>query len=102
MSYFYENIVWPLQKTDNKTTEKIYACDVFERAIFEFDKIIDPLNLPDNVKMAFKEELMKKFTPKPVKVKAVFRMTCRSKNGIEDIKSALKKGYEASKKDIPL
>ena len=34
--------------------------------------------------------LKKKFTPKPVKVKAVFRMTCRSKNGIEDIKEALR------------
>lgn len=45
---------------------------------------------------------MKKFTPKPVKVKAVFRMTCRSKNGIEDIKEALRKGFEAATDEIPL
>lgn len=60
------------------------------------------LDIPENVREAFKFELLNKFTPKPIKVKAVFRMTCRSKRGIEDIKDALREGEKEGNEKIPL
>lgn len=72
MSYFYEKIVWPLQKNGT------HAYDMFNRAIFDFQGIIGPLNLPKDVEEYFHEELIKKFTPKPIKVKAIFKLTCHS------------------------
>lgn len=49
---------------------------MFHRAIFDFEGVIGPLNLPKDIEEAFHEELKKKFTPKPIKVKAIFRLTC--------------------------
>lgn len=96
MIYFYELIVWPLQKSGK------HAFDLFNRAIFDYDGIIGPLKLPADIDKAFQEELLKKFTPKPAKVKAIFRLNCYSRKGLDDIKEALTKGEESGTKEIPL
>jgi len=96
MEKLYEMIVWPLQ------TEKKHAYDELQAAVFNFEDVIGPLNLPDNVKEKFKEELMKKFTPQSVKIKATFELTCQSKRAIEDIREALKKGEEDSTEDMEI
>ena len=62
---------------------------MFTQAVFEYDKIIKPLNLREDIDKYFKVELFKKFTPKAVKIKAIVKVKCYSKNGIEDIKNAL-------------
>lgn len=86
MEEFMRMIVWPLEKAGDQ------AFHVFRQAIFKFELIIGPLNLKEDIKQYFKEELKKKFTPKKTKLKAIFEMTCYSKRGIEDIKDALKAG----------
>ena len=96
MIFFYELIVFPLQRTGE------HAYEVFERALFDFDTIMDPLNIPEDIKMAFKIELKKKFTPKPIKVKAIFELKCYSKEGIDDIKNALRLGKSKSAENIKL
>ena len=88
MEKLYEMIIWPLQ------TEEKHAYDALQEAVFDFEKVIGPLNLPANVKEKFKDELMKKFTPQSVKIKATFELICRSKRAVEDIKEALRKGEE--------
>lgn len=96
MIYFYELIVFPLQKDGN------HAFDIFHKAIFEFETIMDPLNIPEKIKQAFKIELKKKFTPKPIKVNAIFELKSYSKEGIEDIKNALRLGKSKSSENIKL
>lgn len=92
----YELIVWPLQ------TEKTHPYDALQEAVFDFEKIIGPLNLPENIKDKFKDELKKKFTPQSVKIKATFELTCYSKRAIEDIREVLKKGEENSSEDMEI
>lgn len=92
----YELIVWPL------TTKDTHAYDALQEAIFDFDKIIGPLNLPENIRERFREELKKKFTPQAVKIKATFEMSCYSKRAIEDIREALRKGEEDSTEDMEI
>ncbi len=96
MIYFYELIVWPIQRTG------VHAFDAFHQAIFDFDKVFGPLNLPEDIKKHLEGELKKKFTPKPIKVKAIFELKCLSRNGIEDIKEALRQGEKVGNKDIPI
>lgn len=97
MIYFYEQIVWPLEREMGRS-----AYDLFERAIFDFNAIFANIQIPEEIKKEFIEELQKKFTPKPIKVKAIFRMTCSSPRGIEDIKDALREGEKEGTKEIPL
>lgn len=96
MIEFYKMIVFPLQKKGD------LAYDVFQEAVFDFEGIIAPLNLANDIKAAFKEELFKQFTPKEIKIKAVFEMSCYSVEGIEDIKKALKEGEKCSTKELKL
>ena len=96
MEKLYELIVWPLQ------SETRHAFDALQEAIFDFEGVIGPLNLPANVKEKFKDELLKKFTPQAVKIKATFEIGCQSKRAIEDIKEALKKGEEDSTEDMEI
>jgi translation initiation factor 2 alpha subunit (eIF-2alpha) len=86
MIEFMKMIVWPLERAGDE------AFNVFTQAIFEFDKLIKPLHLRQDIEDFFKSELKKKFTPKKVKLKYYFAMTCYSKRGIEDIKDALREG----------
>lgn len=90
----YEMIVWPLQKEDR------HAYDALQKAVFDFESVIGPLNLSENVKEKFREELKKKFTPQSVKIKATFELTCHSKRAIEDIREALKRGEEDNTEDL--
>jgi translation initiation factor 2 subunit 1 len=96
METLYQMIVWPLQRKDE------HAYDAFNRAIFDFEGVIGPLNLDPKVKEKFEVELKKKFTPQPVKIKAIFELRSYDKEGIEQIKKALLKGQEESSEEIPL
>lgn len=96
MIEFYELIVWPLE------TEEKSAYEVFQEAIFDFEGIIGPLNLPEKVKSAFKKELSKKFTPPEVKIKATFEVSCFTRRGVEDIKEALAEGKKLTQDDLTL
>ena len=96
MIELYELIVWPLE-TEEKT-----AYEVFQDAIFDFDAIIGPLNLPKNIETAFRKELSKKFTPPEVKIKATFEVSCFSRRGVEDIKEALSEGKKVTQDGLTL
>ena len=94
MEQFYEMIVWKLEEND-KAGRTPY--DILQDAIFDFDSVIDPLALPDEVRAKFREELFKKFKPADVKIKATFEVSCFSRRGVEDLKEALRKGEEKGK-----
>ncbi len=96
METLYKMIVWPLQRKDE------HAYDAFNRAIFDFEGVIGPLNLDPKVKEKFEIELKKKFTPQPVKIKAIIELRSFNKEGVDHIKKALLKGQEESSEDIPL
>ena len=83
MEALYKLIVWPLQ------SETEHAYDAFQRAVFDFEGVIGPLNLDPKIKEKFEIELKKKFTPQPVKIKAIFELRSYAKEGIEHIKKAL-------------
>ena len=95
MIEFMKMIVWPLERAGDQ------ALNVFQQAIFNFEDIIGPLKLRDDIKEFLRTELGKKFTPKKTKLKAIFEMTCYSKRGIEDIKDALRQG-ELEEGDLKL
>ena len=79
----YKMIVFPLQMSNE------HAFDVINRNIFEIEKIIAPLKLPDELATAVIETIKTRYTPKSLKIKAIFELKTNSKNGILDIKKVL-------------
>ena len=86
LAELYETIVWPLQ------TEEIHAHDIFQKALLDYDKTVEPLKLNKDVKELLKKELEKRYPLQQKKIKAEFNLKCYSANGIEDIKKALREG----------
>ena len=96
MEDLYKMIVWPLQ------TETEHSYDALHRAVFNFEEVIGPLNLPLNIKDKLESELKRKFTPQPTRIKAIIELKCFDKLGIEKIKEALNAGLSESSEDFPI
>ena len=96
MEDLYRKIVWPLQN------DKEHAFDALQRAVFNFEEVIGPLNLEPKIKERLEQELKKKFTPQPSKIRAVFEIRSFGKEGVDAIKRALRAGEAESTEEIEL
>lgn len=96
MEELYKKIVWPLQ------SEKEHAFDILQRAVFNFEEVIGPLDLAPKLKERLEVELKKKFTPQPAKIRAVFEAKSYGKEGVEALKRALRAGEAESSQEVQI
>jgi hypothetical protein len=60
------------------------------------DKILKDFDISDDIKDALVDNIRRRLTPQPVKVRADIEVTCFQYEGIDAIKAALTKGQETS------
>lgn len=92
----YEKLVWPLQAQGD------HVIDILTARLKKLDDIVDPLELDGEVKTVLKEEILRRLTPKPVKICSQIEITCFSPEGIDAIKEALRAGEECSTREIEI
>jgi translation initiation factor 2 subunit 1 len=95
MEPLYQKFGWPLYKKYG------HAYDAFKLALNDPDLAFEGLNLSEELKQILLNNIKRRLTPQPVKVRADIEVTCFQYDGIDAIKSALKKGEESSQ-DPPI
>ena len=79
-----------------------HAYDALKIALNSPDEVFSKVKINDEHKKALIEILNKKMIPQPVKIRADFKLTCFTYEGIYAIKYALYEGEKLSTQEIPL
>lgn len=66
------------------------------------DKVLDPLNVPENIKKELVKHIRQRLTPQPIKIRADIECTCFGYEGIDAIKNALLSGEACSTASVPI
>jgi translation initiation factor 2 subunit 1 len=91
----YSTIGWPLNRRYG------HAIDAFKISISNPEGVWSDLQFPSEaVKTELLSYISKRLTPAPTKVRADIEVTCFGYDGIDAIKSALKRAEECSSKDV--
>ena len=83
MEKIYKKLIWPLYKTHK------HALDALQEILDGNQSILDNLKVDENTKEELMKILKEKLVPQPVKIRADFKLTCYTFEGIEAIKEAL-------------
>lgn len=97
MEAVHKLCVWPLDKNDG---EHVY--DKYARAVHNFSKVFEELNLEAKFRKRLEEEIKKKLTPVPFKVRARLELTVYTENAVADIRKALEMCNQESTEEIPV
>lgn len=79
-----------------------HAHDALKIALNNPDDVFSKVKIEPSHKEALIEILKKRMVPQPVKIRADFKLTCFTYEGINAIKYALSEGEKLSSQDIPL
>jgi len=79
-----------------------HAFDALKIALSNPDEVFSKVKISDEHKKALLEILNKKMIPQPVKIRADFKLTCFTYEGINAIRYALTEGEKLSTQEIPL
>ena len=79
-----------------------HAYDGFKEMIENPDEVCENAGINGDMKKALLEVLKIKMVPHPVKVRAEFKLTCYTKEGIDALKYALKQGESLSTENIQI
>jgi translation initiation factor 2 subunit 1 len=91
----YQAVAWPLYKKYG------HGYDAFSMAVGQPDKVLGPLELPDEIKNKLIYNIEHRHKAQPFRVRADVEVTCFTYEGIDGIREALKKGMEiATEGDI--
>ena len=96
MEFLYKNIIWPLYKTYQ------HALDALKCLLNGDTHIFENLKISDSIKNELINILKKRLVPEPIKIRSIFRLTCYTFNGIDDIRNTLLNGEKIGTKDIPI
>jgi len=96
MEPLYQKVGWPLYKKFG------HALDAFKLAITDPETVLSDLNLEEELHKILVDNIRRRLTPQPVKVRADIEVTCFEYDGIDAIKLALKKGEETSTEQTPI
>lgn len=86
----YENFGWDLYKRYG------HAHDAFTQIVIDPEPVLGQYNLPTAQKTALVNNIRRKLTPQPVKIRADIEVTCFAYEGIDAIKDALRAGEALS------
>lgn len=68
----------------------------------EPEKVFEGVNLPADTLETLRENIARRLTPKPVKIRSDIEVKCFAYEGIDAIKAALKAGEALSTESIPI
>ena len=96
MEKIYKKLIWPLYKTHK------HALDGLQEILAGNHSILDNLKVDQKIKDELMNILKEKLVPQPVKIRADFKLTCYTFEGIEAIKEALLNGEKKGTEKIPI
>jgi translation initiation factor 2 alpha subunit (eIF-2alpha) len=64
--------------------------------------VFDECEIDQKVRSTLLEEIRKKLTPKPLKIRSDIEVSCFAYEGIEAVKKALMAGKQCSTEDMPI
>ena len=89
-----QKITWPLYKA------KGHAYDAFKLAITSQD-IFNGLDMSDDVRKVLMENIQRRLTPQPIKIRADIEVTCFKYEGVDAVRTALREAYKFGTTDLP-
>lgn len=93
----HRKITWPLYKKYG------HAFDAFKAAVNGHEaEVFEGLEIDDYVRILILDNVRRRLTPQPVKVRSDIELTCFTYEGIEAIRAALLAGQEVTTDDVPL
>ena len=96
METIYKKLIWPLYKTHK------HALEALQEILSGNNSILDGLKVEENIKEELMKILKEKLVPQPLKIRADFKLTCYTFEGIEAIKEALMNGEKKGTEKIPI
>ena len=96
METIYKKLIWPLYKTHK------HALDALKEILAGNKSILDGLKVDENIKEELMKILKEKLVPQPLKIRADFKLTCYTFEGIDAIKEALMNGEKKGTEKIPI
>jgi len=92
----YETWGWDLYKRFG------HAYDGFKVLVQDPEKVVGQYSIDEKVKAALIKTVKRRLTPQPIKIRADIEVTCFAYEGIDAVKSALKKGEAKSNENIQI
>lgn len=92
----YIKLGWPLY---NKYG---HAYEAFRKGITEPEEVFGEFELGEDIMKTLMNQMRKRLTPQPIKIRADIEVTCFDYEGIDAIKRALLAGQSVSTKDSPV
>ncbi|ORY82696.1 eukaryotic translation initiation factor 2 subunit alpha [Protomyces lactucae-debilis] len=90
----YQAVGWPLYK------KYTHAYDAFKLAITQPDQVFQGIQFPsDDVRKDLLAQIARRLTPQAIKIRADIEVTCFGYEGIEAIRTALRKGEKTTHPD---
>ncbi|KAK3813017.1 MAG: eukaryotic translation initiation factor 2 subunit alpha [Benniella sp.] len=96
LEVLYEQLAWPLYAKYG------HAYDAFKAALNEPEKVFEGLEIDDGTKEELLNNIKRRLTPQPVKIRADIEVTCFDYEGIDAIKAAFKEAEAVSLADVPI
>ena len=92
----YKKMIWPLYKTHN------HALDALKEILAGNESILEKMKVDQSMKDELVKIIKERLVPQPVKIRADFKLTCYTSEGIESIKEALLNGEKKGTKETPI
>ncbi|RIA95588.1 translation initiation factor eIF2 alpha subunit [Glomus cerebriforme] len=92
----YQQIGWPLYRKYG------HAYEAFKLAITEPEKVFESLEISPEITEELVNNIKRRLTPQPIKIRADIEVTCFGYDGIDAIKSALKAGEACETGEIQI
>ncbi|KAF9103340.1 hypothetical protein BGX29_003472 [Mortierella sp. GBA35] len=92
----YEQLAWPLYAKYG------HAYDAFKAALNEPEKVFEGLDIVESTKEELLNNIKRRLTPQPIKIRADIEVTCFDYEGIDAIKIAFKEAEAQSLPEVPI
>lgn len=99
LEMLYNKTAWKLEK---KYGGAASSYDALRLAVTEKPEVFDEFDLPLSLKLKVIEQIKRRLTPQPVKIRADVDVTCYEYEGVEAVKAALRSGLALGTDDLPI
>lgn len=96
METIYKKMIWPLYKTHE------HALDALKEILDGNTTLLEKMKVDQKLKDELVKILKERLVPQPVKIRADFKLTCYTFDGIDAIKEALLSGEKKGTEKIPI
>ncbi|KAG0199015.1 hypothetical protein BGX28_007624 [Mortierella sp. GBA30] len=92
----YSELAWPLYAKYG------HAYDAFKAALNEPEKVFEGLEIDESTREELLNNIKRRLTPQPIKIRADIEVTCFDYEGIDAIKTAFKEAEAVSLPEVPI